>query len=184
MTLVVGDWGGPIGLSYAIRHPDKIKSILITNTWLWSVRNDLYYQGFSGFMGGPIGRWLIRRYNFFAKTILWMSYGDRSKLTPHIHKHYLEPFSRPDERKGSWILPKQIIDSSAWLDSLWSQRDILNGKISLIAWGMKDIAFRKNELDKWISAFPNVRVQRFEKSGHFLLEENPSELAQEILKQL
>jgi len=28
ITLIVGDWGGPIGLSYAVNHPDKIKKRL------------------------------------------------------------------------------------------------------------------------------------------------------------
>lgn len=51
ITMVVGDWGGPIGLSYAIDHPDRIKNIVITNTWLWSVKNDWYYQAFSKFVG-------------------------------------------------------------------------------------------------------------------------------------
>jgi len=180
ITMVVGDWGGPIGLSYAIRHPEKIKSIIITNTWLWSVKNDLYYQGFSGFMGGPIGRWLIQRQNFFAQTVVSMAFGDKSKLTPHIHKHYLEQFSNPEERKGNWVFPKQIIGASDWLESLWNQRNLLNDKVAVIAWGAKDIAFREKELKTWISAFPKARVMRFPNSGHFIPEENPSELADAI----
>ncbi len=75
ITLLVGDWGGPIGLSYAIKHPERIKNIIITNTWMWSVHGDLYYRGFSGFVGGPIGRWLIRKYNFFAGALLKSIYG-------------------------------------------------------------------------------------------------------------
>jgi len=180
ITMLVGDWGGPIGLSYAIRHPEKIKSIVITNTWLWSVKNDLYYQGFSGFMGGPIGRWLIQRQNFFAQTVVSMAFGDKSKLTPHIHKHYLEQFSNPEERKGNWVFPKQIIGASDWLESLWNQRNLLNDKVVVIAWGAKDIAFREKELKTWISAFPKARVMRFPNSGHFIPEENPSELADAI----
>jgi haloalkane dehalogenase len=38
ITLVVQDWGGPIGLSYALRHPDNVKRLVIMNTWLWSVK--------------------------------------------------------------------------------------------------------------------------------------------------
>ena len=57
ITFVVGDWGGPIGLSYAIKYPEKTKSAVITNTFLWSVKNDWYYQMFSAFMGGALGGW-------------------------------------------------------------------------------------------------------------------------------
>jgi haloalkane dehalogenase len=179
-TMVVGDWGGPIGLSYALNHPEKIKNIVIMNSWLWSVRSDWYYNVFSKFTGGPVGRWLIRRHNFFANTILRSTFGDKSKLTPKIHAQYLMPLSKPDERKGNWVLPGQIIGSSNWLASLWEKRDLLAGKNVLIAWGMKDIAFRKKELKTWIDAIPKARVVRFEDAGHFIPEEKPDELIAEI----
>ncbi len=38
ITLIVQDWGGPIGLSYAIKYPEKVKSLVIMNTWMWSVK--------------------------------------------------------------------------------------------------------------------------------------------------
>jgi haloalkane dehalogenase len=180
MTLVVGDWGGPIGLSYAIRHPRRVRNIVITNTWLWPVRDDWYYQAFSRFIGGPIGRWLIYRYNFFARTLMPRMFGTRSRLTPEIHRHYLAPLARPEERKGCWVFPGRIIGSSDWLQSLWEQRDVLGDKQILIAWGMKDIGFRKKELATWIRAFPRARVVRYEDCGHFVAEERPADLTTEI----
>jgi haloalkane dehalogenase len=180
ITLVVSDWGGPIGLSYAIQHPERIKNIIITNTWMWSVKKDWYYQGFSGFVGGPIGRWLIQRFNFFAGAVLKSTYGDKNKLTPDIHRHFIMPLANPMERKGNWVLPKQIIASSDWLSSLWSQRGVLDGKIKLIAWGLKDIAFRVKELNYWIEHFPGVKVVRYAGTGHFIAEEKPDELISEM----
>lgn len=176
MTLVVGDWGGPLGLSYAIRHPERVKALVITNTWLWSVKDDWYYQAFSGFMGGAVGRWLIRRYNFFANMVVRMAFGDKRKLTPAVHQHYLLPLANPAERKGNWTFPKQIVGASAWLEELWQARGALADKRVLIAWGMKDIAFREKELKTWMAAFPDARVLRFEDAGHFVAEEKPVEL--------
>jgi haloalkane dehalogenase len=176
ITLVVNDWGGPIGLSYAINHPDRIKHIVITNTWMWSVKSDWYYQGFSRFMGGLIGRWLIRRYNFFATTVMRMAYGDRSKLTPEIHRHYLMALSDPAQRKGCWVFPGQIIGASNWLADLWARREALEGKVKLIAWGMKDIAFREKELNRWAGQFPAARVVRWTDAGHFAADEKSGEL--------
>jgi haloalkane dehalogenase len=37
VTLVVQDWGGPIGLGMATRQPDRIARLLIMNTWAWSI---------------------------------------------------------------------------------------------------------------------------------------------------
>lgn len=180
ITMVVGDWGGPIGLSFALENPGRIKNVVITNTWMWSTRNDWYYQAFSGFVGGAVGRWMIRRFNLFARAILRATYGDKSKLTPEIHRHYIQPLAVPEERKGSWVFPKQIIASSEWLNSLWDRRDLLKDKIRLIAWGMKDIAFREKELNTWTANFPDARVVRFPDAGHFLAEEKPEELTEVV----
>jgi haloalkane dehalogenase len=180
ITLVVGDWGGPIGLSYAIKYPDRIKNILITNTWMWSVKDDWYYQLFSKFTGGLIGRFLIKQFNFFARTILWATYGDKGKLTPEVHRHYLMPLQHKNERKGNWVFPWQITASSEWLASLWDQRDALGEKNILIAWGMKDIAFREKELSRWKAAFPQAHVVTYPKVGHFVAEEEPQKLAHEM----
>ena len=37
ITLVVQDWGGPIGLGMGTRQPDRVEHMLIMNTWAWSV---------------------------------------------------------------------------------------------------------------------------------------------------
>jgi len=181
VTLVVGDWGGPLGLSWALDHPDRVRSLVITNTWMWSVRRDWYYQGFSGFMGGPIGRRLIMRRNFFAGGFLPQVYGDRTKLTPEIHAQYLAPLGTPDDRVGCARFPREIIASSEWLDSLWRRRGALPHERVTLAWGMKDKAFRAKELDRWQSLFPSARVLRLGDCGHFVAEEHPDVLAAEIL---
>jgi len=184
MTLVVGDWGGPVGLSYAIRHPERVRGMVITNTWLWAVRDDWYYRLFSGLMGGPLGRWLIYHHNFFVKTLMRSMFGTKSRLTPEIHRQYIEPLRNPGERKGCWVFPAQIIGSSDWLQSLWDSHAVLEDKDILIAWGMKDIGFRKKELDRWTDAFPGARVVRYEDTGHFVSEERPADLLREIRRLL
>jgi pimeloyl-ACP methyl ester carboxylesterase len=40
VTLVVQDWGGPIGLGMATRQHERISHILIMNTWAWSIDAD------------------------------------------------------------------------------------------------------------------------------------------------
>lgn len=182
ITMVVGDWGGPIGLSDAISHLETSNNIVITTTWLWSVRSDWYYQAFSTFTEGPVGRWLILNRNFFADTIVRSLFYDKSRLTPAIHAQYLMPLSKPDERKGSWVFPGQIVGSSDWLQSLWDQRDVVSRKNVPVAWGMKDIAFREKELRTWMDAFPWARVVRFEDAGNFIAEEKPDELIGEMKK--
>jgi haloalkane dehalogenase len=178
ITIVCGDWGGPIGLSYAIKHPTRIKNLLITNTWAWSVKYSLYYQIFSKSVGGFIGRFLIKKRNFFARDIVKKVFGDKKKLTTKVHSHYMMPLNNPLERKGSWIFPKHIIKSSKWLNYLWNHMDVLKDKDVAIAWGMKDIAFRKKELKKWTVKFNKARVIKFHDAGHFVVEEKFLEVSQ------
>ena len=180
ITLLLGDWGGPIGCSYAIRHPERVKAVVVTNTWLWSVEDDWYYRAFSGFVGGAVGRCMIHRFNVFARVVVWAVYGDKSKLTRQVHRHYLEPLSVPEERKGSWVFPRQIIGASDWLAELWVRRNRLQGKVRLLAWGMRDIAFREKELQRWRKHFPGARVVRYPNAGHFLAEEESEGLIEEL----
>jgi haloalkane dehalogenase len=176
VTLVVQDWGGPIGLSYAIDHPENVKRLVIMNTWMWPVNHDWYYVAFSKFTGGAIGRFLIKRYNFFARVIMRQSFGDKNKLTQHIHQHYLKPLQIPEERKGCWVLPGEIIGSTKWLDDLWSRKSVIEHTPKLIVWGMKDIAFREKELQIWIDAFPESDVFRLSHVGHYVQEEGKDRL--------
>ena len=176
MTLVVNDWGGPIGLSYAIAHPENIQRLIILNTWMWSVKDDPYYRRFSGFMGGPIGRFLIRRFNFFGKVVIKQVFGNPKNLSPHIHQQLYKPLETQKDRKGSWTFPKHIVASSEWLDSLWQQREKIQNIPTTILWGMKDIAFREQELNVWAEFLTNKRVVRLEEVGHY-----PQEEATEIL---
>ncbi len=180
ITMVINDWGGPIGLSYALKNPGNVARLVVTNSWFWPVNKDWYYQGFSRFMGGPIGRWLVKRHHFFAKNIVKMAFGDPKKLSQVAHDHYILPLGQVQDRKGCWVFPKQIIASTDWLSQLWGQRDRLSGTPTLILWGMKDIAFRPKELRQWIELFPNATIHRYDQVGHFVAEEAPTQMAQDL----
>ena len=55
------------------------------NTWMWPVDDDWYYRAFSGFMGGPFGRFLIKRFDFFVNGVMKVATGDKSKLSGTVH---------------------------------------------------------------------------------------------------
>lgn len=181
ITLVVQDWGGPIGLAYAVAHPENVARLIIMNTWAWPVNRDPYYIAFSGFVGGPVGRMLIRRRNFFAKTIMRQAFGDKAKLTASAHEQYLRPLSAPEDRTGCLVFPRQIIASTPWLDRLWNNLAVLTAKPTLIVWGMKDIAFREKELKRWQRTFPAARTVRLNTVGHYVQEEAPEALAEAVV---
>jgi haloalkane dehalogenase len=180
ITLVLNDWGGPIGMHYAVAHPDNIKSLVIFNTWAWSVKGNKYYEQFSGFMGGPVGRFLIRQFNLFGKSVVSMATGNKKNFPVRIHKMYYRHLATPADRKGSYTFPKEIIGSSVWLADIWAKRHPLQHKPALLLWGMKDIAFRKDILQVWEDFFDNKQVVTFPDAGHFPQEERGEECAERI----
>jgi haloalkane dehalogenase len=178
ISLFVQDWGGPIGIDYAIDHPERVRSIVVMNSWMWPVRRDPHYLLFSAFFGGPVGRYLIRHHNVFARYAMPAAFGDRFRLPAQIHSHYRRPFQNPETRKGCWVFPRQIVGATPWLDRLWTKRRRLAQIPALIFWGMADKAFREKELDRWRSVFPEAPVVRLADVGHFVPEEAGGRLAE------
>jgi haloalkane dehalogenase len=171
ITFVIHDWGGPISMSYALDHPNNIKRIIVYNSWFWSLRGMKIFENFSSFVGGPIGRFLCRNFNFFPSVLLPGSVGDRKKLSRSLHQHFTSPFPTPHSRKGTWVFPGAIIGQSEWLEILWAKREALKHIPILLLWGLKDAAFTRDILMRWESAFPNHTTLVFPEIGHFAPEE-------------
>ncbi len=169
ITLVVHDFGGPIGLAYAIRHPENIQRLVIFNTWLWSNQDDPAKVKIARLMGGSVGRFLYTYLNFSPRVLLKMAFHDKSKLTPSIHSHYLRPFSNRAERGALFVFVQELL--SDWFQSLWQQRDKIIKLPTLLLWGMQDPAFGKKDLERWEKHLENSTVIRLEGVGHFPQEE-------------
>ena len=182
ITLVVNDWGGPIGMAYAIDHPQKIRSLVIGNSWMWSVRGIFHYEAFSRVMGGPVGRWLIRRYHFFVRVLMRNMF--RARLDHALHRHYVEPLNTPAKRKGCWVFPRQILAASDWLAGLWARRGAIADKPAMIFWGLRDIAFRDIELARWKTLFPNAMDRQYADAGHFVFEDKGEEICPLLIAHL
>ncbi len=55
-------------------------------------------------------------------------------------------------------------------------------KPALLLWGLKDIAFRRKELEGWKSALPDYELHEFDDCGHFLAEEGPDRVVPALRK--
>src|SRR5439155_1003920 len=60
-TLVVHDFGGPIGLSLAIERPDAVRRLVLFNTWMWSLAGDRQYRRVDRLFSGRLRRSLFYR---------------------------------------------------------------------------------------------------------------------------
>ncbi len=172
IVLVVHDFGGPVGLSYALDHPENVRALVLCNTWMWSLEEQASLERASRIMGGRIGKFLYTRLNFSPRVLLRAAWGERATLTPEIHRHYTDIFPRPTDRQAPWVLARELIGSSAWFDGLWQRRDRIAAKPALVLWGMKDPTFGVSQLDRWRTTFTDARVVELPAVGHFVPDES------------
>lgn len=180
-TLVVHDYGGPIGLPLALERPERVRRLVLLNTWMWSFADDAGMTKRARIAGGAFGRFLYRHLNFSLKVLMPSAYGDKRKLTPRIHRQYLAPFPDADSRgRVLWALARALNGSSDFYASQWERRARLLGKPSLILWGMKDSAFQPYLLERWRQALPEAKVVELPGAGHWPHEEEPETVLREL----
>lgn len=180
ITLVVHDFGGPIGLSYAINNPDNVRNMVLFNTWMWSREDEPAIQALSFILGGSVGKFLYTQLNFSARFLLRSMWGEKRPLTPEIHRHYINAFPTPESRLAAWVMARELMGSRKWFAELWEQRHKIAGEKVFLAWGLKDAGFPRDFLTTFEELFIGEVVSVLPYAGHVV----PDEQGEEILPQL
>lgn len=180
VTLAFSDWGGPIAIDFARKHPERVAGLVILNSWCWPVNHDRHFVRFSGMMSSKPMQFLIKRFNFFVKVVTPKAVGNRAILTKEVMAHYENAQPNPAARAASAAFPVHIVGASAWLGDIWDQRAAFADIPALAVWGLKDIAFRRQELETWQAAMKHCEAYELPDCGHFLAEEAPAEVAEYI----
>ncbi|MES2765565.1 MAG: alpha/beta fold hydrolase [Bacteroidota bacterium] len=184
ITLVVHDFGGPIGLNYAVENPGNIARLIIMNTWMWSSRAEPEFQKLEKVLKSPLLPFLYKYLNFSVNFLLPKSFADRKKLTPHIHNQYKKPFLKPTYRLGTIGFAHSLLKAQDWFEQLWNKRAAIQDKPTLFIWGMKDSFVTPKYMVKFESAFKNSETFKLENAGHFPHEEELEAVVDAIFKWL
>lgn len=179
-TLVVQDWGGPIGLSWAARHPERVERLFILNTFFQRPAGPVPLPLILKAFRTPIvGEVLVKGAHAFVKGFLFQSgLNDPARLTATDKKAYLAPHPGWSTRTGILAFPRQIPSGpsgpvSDFVAAEGSRlRAAFAGKPVKIVWPMKDVAFKPDTLEKmWRPMFPHADVVRLADAGHFIQED-------------
>ena len=175
LTLVVHDWGGPIGLGWAVAHPSRVRRIVALNTWMWSMGEHRAGRWFSRILGSALGRLATRRLDLFVEVFMKRALGDR---WPAAEAAYRGPLARPEDRQGCALFPRMLC--VPWLDRLWEQRETLAEVPARLIWGGADPAFPAPMRDRLASVFTRCETIVHEGVGHFVAEELGAGLVPEV----
>jgi haloalkane dehalogenase len=178
LTLVVHDWGGMIGMAFALRHLSQIQRLVITNT-----------SGFLPPAGKPIPLRLrllrnippfagpaVLGLNIFARAALVMA--ARRRLPRDVRRGLIAPYDRPKNRIATLRFVQDIPlsdghPSFALVKSVDGQLHRLSHLPMLICWGKHDFVFDLDYFHEWQRRFPDAEARLFEDAGHYLLEDEP-----------
>ncbi|ARP82322.1 hypothetical protein CAL12_16865 [Bordetella genomosp. 8] len=178
IRLVVQDWGGPIGLSFAGLRPDLIDKLIICNTWAWPADGIKHIENWSRLTGGGLGRFLIVRYNALTRFLVPMS--TKRRLTSTEKAAYARPYPTPASRIPHSQFAKEIPESRDFLSEVEAGLARLRDKPVLILWGDNDPGFRDSERQRFETEFPGAEVHVLTGAKHFVQEDAPAEICHAI----
>jgi len=177
-TMMVQDWGGPIGLGLGGRRPELVRRLIVGNTFAWPLDRELRIRIFSWVMGGPIGRSLTAAFNFVPK--FFFARGLARRPNPEVLRMYLAPWRDPARRAAAVIAPRQLIAAADYLRQVEGNLPKLADRPALIVWGTKDFAFREPERERFERFFPKHKTVLLDDASHFLQEDAGERIASAI----
>ena len=179
-TLLVQDWGGPIGLTWAARHSDRVRSLGVLNTFVHRPPRKVPLPlPLRLFRTPGIGELMVKGMHAFVKVFLFKQgvvYPER--LGPNERAAYLAPHPSWSSRTPILVFPREIPSGpegpvSDFVAEIHDQLvPAFAEKPVFIAWPMKDIAFGREVLDElWLQDFPGAEVLRISDAGHYIQED-------------
>jgi haloalkane dehalogenase len=177
-TVVVQDWGGPIGLRWAVEHAEKVARLVILNTGLFTGRVSKGFMAWRKFAERtpdlPVGR-IIQG----ATT---------TELSPEVVAAYEAPFPNPESKAGAQRFPLLVplSEDDPGVEEMMAVRDELSRweKPALVAFSDSDPVFPYPKAgEQFTGLIPGAGEQlRIADAAHFLQEDRGVEIADAMLE--
>jgi pimeloyl-ACP methyl ester carboxylesterase len=178
-SLIVHDWGGPIGIGCGIRHLDALEKIVVMNSAAFRSSNIPFRISLCRVP--LLGEILVRLFNGFAWPATFMAV--EKKLEKDVSSAYISPYDNWTNRVAVYNFVKDIPmrqehPSYDHLVEIEQKLEYINElKIPLLLlWGGKDFCFNDSFYGEWNRRFPGAEKHYFADGGHYVLEDKFSEI--------
>ncbi len=191
IVLVLHDWGGPLGTSYAVRRPENVRGIVLMETFLWNMLwDDLgKYKPLFKLFRSPAGYLMIQVMNLFVNKMLPGSVVQRKNMTKETMRHYREPFPTIRSRRAIRVFPQLLPiecrppESHAFIEEI-EQR--LSAAKFPVLWIKASPGTIVSEITKYRlimlkARLPQLEVKEFGPGLHYLQEDDPEKIAEFIV---
>lgn len=175
VDLVLHDWGGAIGMGWAVEHPDRVGRIVLLNTGAFPLPPGKRLPPSLRAARAPVlGDIAVLRGNAFAAgaTVLAV----RRRMSRAVRRGYLAPYDSPAHRVSVLQFVRDIPltpthPAYAVLARIEQRLPLLADRPILICWGMRDFVFDEQILHRWEAIYPAAEVHRFPDAAHYVLED-------------
>ena len=187
LTLVVQDWGGPIGIGVALRYPERIRALVVMNTiaFVPDYRPPLALRVLR--LPG-VGEQLVQGLGVFNRLYVPAAIGRPERRSDVVRTAYSRVQGNWYERSGTLAFPRLLpLDGDDPVIALLEREDryvrAFRGPV-LIMWGMRDPVFHAGVLEQWRERMPQARVVELPEAGHYLQEDAFEQIVPAIVELL
>ncbi len=173
ITLMVHDWGGPIGTLALLRHPERFERLIVTNTSLFP---STQIPRRINMCRGLLGRLAVEGFNGFARAAVRMAVT-RPMPAP-LREAMIAPYKSPRSARATWRFVDDIPlqadhPSRPLMAELSAALPRLEALPTMLLWGEKDWCFTTAFRDELARRMPWAKSVGLAEAGHYLFEDNP-----------
>jgi haloalkane dehalogenase len=171
-VLVVHDWGGAIGMGWAVRNPEKVAGLVVMNTAAF--RSHRIPLRIAVCRWPLLGALLVRGLNLFVRGAIHMAVAH--PMAPEVAAGFLAPYDSWASRVAVHRFVRDIPlrpGHPSWETLVAVEEGLarLTGKPMLLCWGGQDFCFNDEFYQEWRRRFPGAQCHYFPEAGHYLLED-------------
>jgi pimeloyl-ACP methyl ester carboxylesterase len=177
LSVVAHDWGGMIGMAWAVEHAARVRRLALLNTAAFPLPATKALPWQLALTRTPVGTVLVRGLNAFAwgATVFGMA---RREMPHSVQQAYLAPYDSWANRVATlrFVQDIPLTQGVEGYDLVTATADKLSrfrDTPVLLGFGAQDFVFDDHFLEEWKRRLPGARVIRLEDAGHYVLEDAP-----------